>query len=66
MSKVLIKNDIVERYGKSSCYSKDLLCRLYDFLYQQVGKEKIEIVMHEWVESRDLLQFELGGKGVIL
>ena len=50
-----MKNNIIEKYSKSSCYDKDLLNRLYDFLYQQVGKEKIEIVMHEWVESRDLL-----------
>ena len=58
-----MKEHIIAKYAESTIYDRELLTRLYDYLYSLVGEEKIEIAMQEWVENRDLLQFELGWKG---
>ena len=55
-----MKEHTIAKYAESTIYDRDLLTRLYDYLYSLVGKEKIEIAMQEWVENRDLLQFEVG------
>ena len=58
-----MKEHIIAKYAESTIYDRELLTRLYDYLYSLVGEEKIEITMQEWVENRDLLQFELDWKG---
>lgn len=59
-----MKEHTIAKYAESTIYDRELLTRLYDYLYSLVGEEKIEITMQEWVENEDLLQFELGWKGV--
>ena len=59
-----MKEHIIAKYAESTIYDRELLTRLYDHLYSLAGDEKIEITMQEWVENEDLLQFELGWKGV--
>lgn len=58
-----MKEHIIAKYAESTIYDRELLTRLYDYLYSLVGEYKIEITMQEWVENEDLLQFELGWKG---
>lgn len=58
-----MKEHIIAKYAESTIYDRDLLTRLYDYLYSLVRDEKIEITMQEWVENRDLLQFELDWEG---
>ena len=58
-----MKKHIIAKYAESTIYDRELLTRLYDYLYSLVGEYKIEIAMQEWVENEDLLQFELGWKG---
>ena len=58
-----MKEHTIAKYAESTIYDRELLTRLYDYLYRLVGEYKIEIAMQEWVENEDLLQFELGWKG---